>query len=65
MKDKDNLPNKDVNRVMRTIADSYKEEWFDKGLVQGIEQGIEEGEEKKAIETICLNLTWNLSLSLL
>lgn len=47
MKDKDNLPNKDVNRVMRTIADSYKEEWFDKGLVQGIEQGIEEGEEKK------------------
>ena len=36
-----NLPNKDVNKVMRTIADSYKEEWFDRGLVQGMEQALE------------------------
>lgn len=28
---------------MRTIADSYIEEGFNKGLVQGIEKGREEG----------------------
>ena len=60
-----NLPNKDVNRVMRTIADSYKEEWFDKGLVQGIEQGIEEGEGKKAIEIANNMLKSNLELKLI
>ncbi len=55
-----NLPNKDVNRVMRTIADSYKEEWFDKGLVQGIEEGIQAGVEKTAINMLKSNLELKL-----
>lgn len=60
-----NSPNKDVNRVMRTIADSYKEEWFDKGLVQGVEQGVEEGEGKKTIEIANNMLKSNLELKLI
>ncbi len=59
-----NLPNKDVNRVMRTIADSYEEECFDEGLVQGIEQGIEKGMqavvEKTAINMLKSKLELNL-----
>ncbi len=54
-----NLPSKDVNKVMKTIADSYKEEWFDKGLVQGIEQGREEGIEEgiqAGIEKAAINM---------
>jgi predicted transposase/invertase (TIGR01784 family) len=31
---------------MRTIADSYIEEGFNKGLVRGIEKGREEGREE-------------------
>ena len=35
---------------MRTIADSYLEEGFNKGMVQGLEKGIEKGANTKAIE---------------
>ena len=40
-----NLPSndKDKDKVMRTIADAYIEEGYNKGLVQGIEQGRGEG----------------------
>lgn len=39
----DNLPKTEANNIMRTIADSYIEEGFNKGIIQGIEQGIEKG----------------------
>lgn len=42
----DNLPQQEANNIMRTIADSYIEEGFNKGMVQGLEKG----ENKKAIE---------------
>jgi predicted transposase/invertase (TIGR01784 family) len=35
----DNLPKDEANKVMRTIADSYIEEGFNKGILQGIEKG--------------------------
>jgi len=40
---KDNLSKEDTDNIMRTIADSYIEEGFNKGLVRGIEKGREEG----------------------
>ena len=43
---KDNLSKEDTDNIMRTIADSYIEEGFNKGLVQGIEKGREEGREE-------------------
>ena len=50
----DNLPKDEANNIMRTIADSYIEEGFNKGIIQGIEKGmekgIEQGKNKKAIE---------------
>lgn len=42
----DNLPKDEANNIMRTIADSYIEEGFNKGIIQGLEKG----ENKKAIE---------------
>lgn len=42
----DNLPKDEANNIMRTIADSYIEEGFNKGMVQGLEKG----KNKKAIE---------------
>ena len=50
---------------MRTIADSYKEEWFDKGLVQGIEQGIEQGIQTGVKKTAINMLKSNLELKLI
>ena len=51
---KDNLPKEEASNIMRTIADSYIEEGFNKGIIQGmekgIEKGIEQGKNKKAIE---------------
>ena len=39
----DNLPKQEANNIMRTIADSYIEEGFNKGIIQGLEKGkIEE-----------------------
>lgn len=46
----DNLPKEEADNIMRTIADSYIEEGFNKGMIQGIEKGIEEGASKKAEE---------------
>lgn len=46
----DNLPKDEANNIMRTIADSYIEEGFNKGIIQGMEKGIEQGKNKKAIE---------------
>jgi predicted transposase/invertase (TIGR01784 family) len=50
----DNLPKDEANNIMRTIADSYIKEGFNKGIIQGIEKGmekgIEQGKNKKAIE---------------
>ena len=43
---KDNLSKEDTDNIMRTIADSYIEEGFNKGLVRGIEKGREEGREE-------------------
>jgi predicted transposase/invertase (TIGR01784 family) len=42
----DNLPKEEASNIMRTIADSYIEEGFNKGILQGIEKE----ENKKAIE---------------
>jgi predicted transposase/invertase (TIGR01784 family) len=39
----DNLPKQEANNIMRTIADSYIEEGFNKGIMQGIEKGKAEG----------------------
>jgi predicted transposase/invertase (TIGR01784 family) len=39
----DNLPKQEVNNIMRTIADSYIEEGFNKGIIQGMEKGKAEG----------------------
>ena len=35
----DNLPKEEANNIMRTIADSYIEEGFNKGIIQGLEKG--------------------------
>ena len=47
---------------MRTIADSYIEEGFNKGLVRGIEKGEVEKRgykpEWKKPQVTCLNPTW-------
>ena len=46
---------------MRTIADLYIEEGFNKDLVRGIEKGREEGIYKpawKKPQVTCLNSTW-------
>jgi predicted transposase/invertase (TIGR01784 family) len=42
----DNLPKEEANNIMRTIADSYIEEGFNKGIMQGMAKG----ENKKTIE---------------
>lgn len=42
----DNLLKEEASNIMRTIADSYIEEGFNKGILQGIEKE----ENKKAIE---------------
>ena len=39
----DNLPKQEANNIMRTIADSYIEEGFNKGIIQGMEKGKAEG----------------------
>ena len=36
-------PKEEANNIMRTIADSYIEEGFNKGILQGTEKGIEKG----------------------
>lgn len=46
----DNLPKDEANNIMRTIADSYIEEGFNKGIMQGIEKGIEQGKTKEKME---------------
>ena len=43
----DNLPKEDTGDIMRTIADSYIEQGFEKGILQGIEKCIEKGIEKE------------------
>jgi predicted transposase/invertase (TIGR01784 family) len=52
----DNLPKDEANNIMRTIADSYIEEGFNKGILQGIEKGREEGIEKGKAELIKMML---------
>jgi len=47
---------------MRTIAQSYRDEGFEKGIVQGIEKGREEGIEKARIETTMKMLKISLDL---
>ena len=42
----DNLPKEDTGDIMRTIADSYREEGFDKGILKGQEDGA----SSKALE---------------
>ncbi len=42
----DNLPKEDTGDIMRTIADSYIEQGFEKGILQGIEKGREKGREE-------------------
>ena len=39
----DNLPKEEANNIMRTMADSYIEEGFNKGILQCTEKGIEKG----------------------
>jgi len=52
----DNLPKEEANNIMRTIADSYIEEGFNKGILQGTEKGIEKGIEKGKAELIKMML---------
>ena len=52
----DNLPKQEANNIMRTIADSYIEEGFNKGILQGTEKGIEKGIEKGKAELIKMML---------
>ena len=57
---KDNLSKEDTDNIMRTIADLYIEEGFNKGLVRGIEkdreEGIQAGMEKAASNMLKSNL---------
>lgn len=53
----DNLPKEDTDNIMKTIADTYIEEGFNKGILQGVEQGKNEGiaigAEKRSLEIAC------------
>jgi predicted transposase YdaD len=40
---KDNLSTEGASDIMRTIADSYIEEGYNKGLIHGMQAGKEEG----------------------
>ena len=42
----DNLPDEDRGKIMRTIADVYKEEWIDQGISIGEQRGISIGEQR-------------------
>ena len=46
----DNLPKEEANNIMKTIADSYIEEGFNKGILQGMEKGIEKGKTEEKVE---------------
>ncbi len=48
----EHLPKEDSEDIMRTIADSYREEGINTGFLQGIEKGREEGIEKGREEGI-------------
>jgi len=49
---KDNLSTEGASDIMRTIADSYIEEGYNKGLVHGMQAGKEEGREEGREEGI-------------
>jgi predicted transposase/invertase (TIGR01784 family) len=60
----DNLPKEDTGNIMKTIAQSYIDEGYNKGInqgreegeIKGIERGIEKGIEKAALNMLSQNL---------
>jgi predicted transposase/invertase (TIGR01784 family) len=60
----DSLTNKDGEDIMRTIADSYRDQYYgigmQEGMQEGIEKGIQEGIEQTAIKMIKQNLDLKL-----
>jgi len=58
----DNLPKEEANNIMRTIADSYIEEGFNKGIMQGIEKGKAEGKAEGKGELIKMMLNQGNSI---
>lgn len=57
----DNLPREDRDNIMKTIADSYVEEGFNKGMLQGLEKGIEKGKTEEKIAIAKNLLSQNMS----
>jgi predicted transposase/invertase (TIGR01784 family) len=58
----DNLPKQEANNIMRTIADSYIEEGFNKGIIQGMEKGKAEGKAEGKGELIKMMLNQGNSI---
>jgi predicted transposase/invertase (TIGR01784 family) len=50
---------------MRTIADSYRDQYYGIGIQQGIEQGIEQGATNKTLEIAVKMIRQNLDLKLI
>lgn len=65
----DSLTNKDGEEIMRTIADSYRDQYYgigiQEGIQQGIEQGLEQGATKKTLEIAINMLKQNLDFKLI
>lgn len=69
----DSLTNKDGEEIMRTIADSYRDQYYgigiqegiQEGIQQGIEQGLEQGATKKTLEIAKNMIKQNLDLKLI
>ena len=73
----DSLTNKDGEDIMRTIADSYRDQYYgigiqdgiekgiQEGIQQGIEQGLEQGATKKTLEIAKNMIKQNLDLKLI
>jgi len=61
----DNLPPNEASNVMRTIADAYIEEGFNKGILQGIEKGIEKGVSQRNIEIATRMLEEKVAIKLI
>ena len=52
----DNLPKEDRGNIMKTIAQSYIDEGYDKGIQEGKSIGIQEGIEKAVLNMLSQNL---------
>ena len=61
----DRLPDKEGEEVMRTIADSYRDEGLEKGILLGEARGEARGEEKGIIKTAINMLKQRMDLKLI